>query len=64
VNLIAVHRLLIKVFIGAALVFGGIMLRRSLAGEANSSMIGAIAALALAVIATVYLFRAPYLRRK
>jgi hypothetical protein len=64
VNLIAVHRLLIRVFIVAALVFGGLSLKRWHDGEPNGSLAGAIVALAMALGAAVYLFRAPYLRRK
>lgn len=63
-SLIAVHRLLIQVFIVAALVFGGIMIKRWSAGEPNASLVGAIVAIALALGALVYLFRAPHLRRK
>jgi hypothetical protein len=64
VSLIAVHRLLIQVFAGAALIFGGIMIKRWSAGEPNGSLAGAIVAFALALGALVYLFRAPYLRKK
>jgi len=64
VNLLAVHRLLIQVFIVAALVFGGVMIKRWNDGEANASLAGAIVAIVLALGAAVYLFRAPHLRRK
>lgn len=63
-SLIAVHRLLIRVFIVAALVFGGIMIKRWSAGEPNASLAGAIVTFALALGALIYLFRAPHLRRK
>ena len=63
-NLLAVHRLLIQVFMVAALVFGGMMLKRWHDGQPNGSLAGAIVALVLALVAGIYLLRAPHLRRK
>jgi hypothetical protein len=64
VNLIAVHRLLIRVFIVAALLFGFLMLKRWHAGEATGSLAGGIIACVLAVGGAIYLFKAPHLRGK
>jgi hypothetical protein len=64
VSLIAVHRLLIQVFVVAALVFAWTQLDRWRGAGGRAELIGAIVALVLAVAAAVYLFRAPYLRRK
>jgi Na+-driven multidrug efflux pump len=64
VSLLAVHRLLIQTFIVAALVFGWVSLKRYLVGSEGAALAAAIISGVLAVVAIVYLFRAPYLRRK
>jgi hypothetical protein len=64
VNLLSVHRLLIQTFIGAALVFGWLMLKRWLARGDAAALTAAIIGAGLAALAVVYLLRAPHLRRK
>lgn len=63
-SLIAVHRLLISTFIAFAVFFGWLMMRRYLGAEETAGLAGAVVSWAVAIAATVYLLRAPYLRRK
>jgi hypothetical protein len=63
-NLYALHRWLIRVFIVAAVVFGVVMIRRWYAQRQAVELACAIGAFVVALVALAYLLTAPYLKKK
>jgi hypothetical protein len=64
VNLYAVHRWLIRVFIAASITFGVVMIRRWYSDRQTIELVCGVSALVVALVAFAYLLTAPYLRKK